>query len=250
MSYVAITGASAGIGKAIAYKFAAKGDDLIITARRADVLEEMKRDIEAKYGVNVKPIESDLSVGENAYKLYDELEGLEVKALINNAGFGNFNNLWEVDIPHMVKMIELNVKSLSILSMLYTRDYKDKEAQLINVASVGGYLTMPSTATYIATKFYVTAYTETIAMELKVANSPMKAKLLAPGPVETEFVDVANQTAKSEIDLSAFPMEFHTADQMADFTYQLYESDDVVGIVNMADMTFGTRDVIHPVFTI
>lgn len=248
MKYTLITGASSGIGKAMAYKFAKEKHNLIIVARRLEALEAMKGEIESEYGVEVKVIASDLSVEANAYKLYEQLEGTEVEVLVNNAGFGNFNNLWEVDIAHMVKMIELNVKTLSILSMLYTRDYKDKEAQLINVSSVGGYLTMPTAATYVATKFYVSAFTESLAHELKNVNSPMKAKILAPGPVETEFIDVANETAKNEIDGAGFT--FHTAEQMADFTYQLYLSDDVVGIVDMTDMSFATKPAIYPSFGI
>lgn len=248
MSHVVITGASSGIGKSIAYTFAAKGHNLVLTARRVSVLEEIKQDIESTHGVSVDVIGADLSVVENASRLYQDLSGYDITALINNAGFGNFNMLWDVDIPRMMSMIDLNVKSLSVLSMLFTRDYKDKPAQLINVASVGGYLTMPSAATYVATKFYVSAFTESLAQELKAAGAPMKAKILAPGPVETEFIDEANKTAKQEMDGSGFT--FHTADQMADFTYQLFESEGVVGIVDMSDMSFSTRDVIHPSFAL
>ncbi len=249
MSYTLITGASSGIGKAMAYKFAAEEHNLIITARRLEALKEIKKDIEAKDEVKVEVIDCDLSVEENAYKLYEKVKGFELNALINNAGYGNFNFLWDVDLPHMTKMIDLNVKSLSILSTLFTKDYKDKEAQLINVSSIGGYYSMATAATYVATKFYVAAYTESLAQELKANNLPMKAKVLAPGPVETEFVDVANQTAANKIDPSTFGT-FHTAEQMADFTYQLYKSDDVVGIVNFADMTFTTRGAIHPAFNL
>ncbi len=248
MSHVVITGASSGIGKSIAYTFAAKGHNLVLTARRVGVLEEIKQDIEATHGVQVDVLGADLSVVENAGTLYEDLSGYEITALINNAGFGNFNMLWDVEIPRMMNMIDLNIKSLSTLSMLFTKDYKDNDAQLINVASVGGYMTMPSAATYVATKFYVSAFTESLAQELKAVGSPMKAKILAPGPVETEFIDQANKTAKQEMDGSGFT--FHSADQMADFTYQLFESDDVVGIVDMSDMSFNTRDVIHPAFVL
>ncbi len=248
MSYVLITGASSGIGKSIAATFAAKGHNLILVARRLAVLEEIKQELESAHAVEVVVIGSDLSVEANAIALYEQVSSYELTALINNAGFGNFNMLWDVDMERMSNMIDLNVSSLSRLSMLFSRDYKDKEAQLINVASVGGYMTMPGAATYVATKFYVTAYTESLAMELKAAGKPMKAKVLAPGPVETEFMDQANKTAKNEMDASGFT--FHSSDQMAEFTYQLFESDDVVGIVDMSDMSFKTQDVIHPTFSI
>lgn len=217
MRYVLVTGASSGIGKSIASTFAAKGHNLILVARREQVLQDLKQELEAEHSVQVEVIASDLSVEANAIKLYEDLSGYELEAMINNAGFGNFNMLWEVDVERMSNMIDLNVKSLSVLSMLFAKDYKDKEAQLINVSSVGGYMTMPGAATYVATKFFVSAFTESLAQELKVIGAPMKAKVLAPGPVETEFIDQANKTAKNEMDGSAFT--FHTADQMAGFTY-------------------------------
>lgn len=247
MKYTLITGASSGIGKAMAYKFASEGHNLVIVARRLEVLNELKKDIEAKHKVKVEVIDCDLSVEENAYKLYNQIKDLELNVMVNNAGYGNFNFVWDIDLPHMTKMMDLNVKSLSILSSLFTKDYKDKDAQLINVSSIGGYYTMATAATYVATKFYVSAFTEALAAELKMNNLPMKAKVLAPGPVETEFIDVANKTAANEIDPSMFGT-FHTAEQMADFTYQLYKSDDVVGIVNYPEMTFTTQNAIHPAF--
>lgn len=247
MSYVLITGASSGIGKALANKFASEGHDIIITARRINVLEAMKTDIEAEHNVDVVTIESDLSVEENAYKLYEQIKAYDVLTMINNAGFGNMNNVADVDISRMVGMINLNVTVLTILSTLFTKDNQDKEAQLINVASVGGYMTMAGGATYVATKFFVSAFTESLALELRLAGSPMQAKVLAPGPVSTEFLEVANTDAKNALDESAFG-KLHTPKEMADFTYQLYQSTDVVGIVDMATMTFTTKGAIHPAF--
>ena len=84
MSYTLITGASSGIGKAMAYKFAAEAHNLIITARRLEALEEIKKDIEAKNEVKVEVIDCDLSVEENAYKLYEKVKGFELNALIFN----------------------------------------------------------------------------------------------------------------------------------------------------------------------
>lgn len=249
MKYTLITGASSGIGKAMAYKFASVGHNLVIVARRLNALNDLKEDIEAKHKVKVEVIDCDLSVEKNVYKLYEQLKRFELNVMINNAGYGNFNFVWDVDLPHMTKMMDLNVKTLSILSSLFVKDYKNRDAQLINVSSIGGYYTLATAAIYVATKFYVSAFTESLAQELKMNNLPMKAKVLAPGPVETEFVDVANKTAVNEIDPSMFGT-FHTAEQMADFTYQLYKSDDVVGIVNYPDMTFTTQNAIHPVFGI
>ena len=246
MNYTLITGASSGIGKSLAYKFASKGHNLIIVARRHDILLDMKKEIEEKHSNKVETIECDLSKDENAHALYDQVKDFEITTWINNAGFGNFNTTWDVDTDHMDNMIGLNIQSLWTLSTLYTKDYQDKEAQLINVSSIGGYNTFPMAATYIATKFFVSAFTESLASELKMFQKPLQAKVLAPGPVTTEFNDVSNVTAKNALDVESLGIPFMTADKMADCAYELYESDDVVGIVNPEDLSFKTCGPIFP----
>lgn len=251
MNYTLITGASSGIGKSLAYKFASQGHNLILVARRINILLEMKKEIEEKYGNKVEAIECDLSQGENAHALYQQVSDFEINTWINNAGFGNLNNLWDIDTAHMNSMIGLNIESLWILSTLYTKDYQDKDAQLINVSSVAGYETMPTAATYVGTKFFVSGFTESLASELKLSGKKMKAKILAPGPVATEFINVANVTAKNKFNDSDYDgFKFMTSEQMAEHAFQLYESDEMVGIVDAKDLSFKTSGPIFPMFNL
>lgn len=137
--YIVITGASSGIGAATAKAFARRGENLIIIARRVELLQSLKDEIvniSPDSDVIVKPC--DLSRSENVLELWEDLKGYELKALINNAGFGDFGFMGEHDIQKMVRMIDLNVIALAVLSSLFVRDYKYKQTQLINVSSVGG----------------------------------------------------------------------------------------------------------------
>jgi short-subunit dehydrogenase len=246
MKYTVITGASSGIGYESALAFAARGKNVIIIARREDKLEELKSEI-TKMNEEVKVVirTTDLSDPENAYKLYEDLQQFEIETWINNAGFGNFDPVAEHKLTKIESMLHLNIEALTILSSLYTRDYSNVQgAQLINVSSGGGYTIVENAVTYCATKFYVSAFTEGLAYELKGKEAKMKAKVLAPAATETEF-------AQRSFDLDDFKYEgnvpkFHTAKEMAGFMLDLYDSEHVVGIVDGLTYEFQLRDPIYP----
>lgn len=244
MKYTVITGASSGIGYEAALAFAARGKHLIITARRDTQLEELKSTITSNYpNVDVIVRAADLSVSENAYKLYEDLREFEVDTWINNAGFGNFASVAQQDLDKISAMLHLNIESLTILSSLFVRDYSNVEGtQLINVSSGGGYTIVGNAITYCATKFYVSAFTEGLSHELTSQGAPMRAKVLAPAATETEF-------AKRSFDISEFDYnetvpKFHTAKEMAGFMLDLYDSEQVVGIVDGSTYEFQLRDAI------
>jgi len=244
MKYTVVTGASSGIGYETALAFAARGQNLVIAARRKEQLEELKSEISRIHpGVDVVIREVDLSVSENAYKLYESLQGFNIETWINNAGFGNFATVAQQDLNKISAMLHLNIEALTILSSLYVRDYSNVEGtQLINVSSGGGYTIVGNAITYCATKFYVSSFTEGISHELKSQGAFMKAKVLAPAATETEF-------AKRSFDISEFEYhgtvpKFHTAKEMAGFMLDLYDSDHVVGIVDGLTYEFQLRDTI------
>ena len=116
--------------------------------------------------------------------------------------------------------------------------------QLINVSSCGGYTIVPSAVTYCASKFYVSAFTEGLAQELKAAHYKMKAKVLAPAATETEFGKTANHVSEYDYH-KRFPI-YHTAPQMAKFLLKLYDSDETVGIVNRETFEFQLTEPILP----
>lgn len=134
-------------------------------------------------------------------------------------------------------MLNLNINALTILSSLFVRDYAyTEETQLINISSCGGYIIVPNAVTYCAAKYYVSAFTEGLARELKSNNAKMRAKVLAPAATKTEFGKTANNTNEYDYDKSFGT--YHTAKQMSEFLLQLYNSDMTVGIVNRETFEF------------
>lgn len=246
MKYTVITGASSGIGYETALAFAARGKNLIIVARRLDNLEELQSRIQQmRADVQVVIRTTDLSISGNALKLYEDLKAYQIETWINNAGFGNFASIGEQNLDKIQALLHLNIETLTLLSSLYVHDYASAEGtQLINISSGGGYTIVGNAITYCASKFYVSAFTEGLAHELKASGAKMKAKVLAPAATETEF-------AKRSMDLEQFEYtgivpKFHTAEQMAGFLLELYDSDKVVGIVDGYTYNFELKDPIFP----
>ncbi|MFD0698130.1 SDR family NAD(P)-dependent oxidoreductase [Paenibacillus sp. GCM10027628] len=246
MKYTVITGASSGIGYEMALAFAARGKNLIIAARRTEELEKLKlkvANINPDLDVVIRTV--DLSVTANVYEFYESLQDYQIETWINNAGSGSFASVGEQNLNKVTTMLHLNIEALTVLSSLYVRDYADVEGtQIINISSGGGYQIVGNSVAYCATKFYVSAFTEGLAQELKEKGATIQVKVLAPAATETEFI-------KSALDLDEFNYEglvpkFHTAKEMAGFMLDLYDGEKVVGIVNGKTYDFELRDPIYP----
>ena len=244
--YTVITGASSGIGYETAKAFAGRGKNLVIAARRRDNLEMLKKEIlEERPDVDVVIRSMDLSVPENAYQFYEGLKDYGIETWVNNAGFGNYDSVADQDLGKIGAMLHLNIEALTILSSLFVRDYKDVDGtQLINVSSCGGYTIVPAAVTYCAAKFYVSAFTEGLAWELKEAGAKMKAKVLAPAATKTEFGMVANNVREYDYDKSFGT--YHTGRQMAGFLLELYDSENVVGMVDRESFSFRLAEPLFP----
>ncbi|OOR22667.1 MULTISPECIES: SDR family NAD(P)-dependent oxidoreductase [Bacillus cereus group] len=246
MKYTVITGASSGIGYETALAFATRGKNLIIAARRTEELGKLKSKVaEINPDLDVVIRTVDLSVTANVYEFYESLQVYQIETWINNAGFGNFASIGEQKLNKIETMLHLNIEALTVLSSLYVRDYADVEGtQIINISSGGGYRIVADAVTYCATKFYVSAFTEGLAQELKEKGAAMQAKVLAPAATETEFAKRSYDVDNFEYD-NVVP-KFHTAEQMAGFLLNLYDSEKVVGIVNGETYDFELRDPMYP----
>ncbi|MFC5702667.1 SDR family NAD(P)-dependent oxidoreductase [Cohnella faecalis] len=244
MKYTVITGASSGIGYETALAFAARGKNVVLAARRNEQLEELKAEItRINPDVDVIIRTTDLSIADNAYKLYESLQELQIETWINNAGFGNFASVANQDLNKIEPLLRLNIEALTILSSLFVRDYSNSEgAQLINVSSGGGYTIVGNAVTYCASKFYVSAFTEGLSHELRNQGARMQAKVLAPAATETEFAKRALNV--KDFEYHGTVPKFHTAKEMAGFMLDLYDSDKVVGIVDGLTYEFELRDAI------
>ncbi len=199
-----ITGASSGIGREFARIHAENGGDLVITARRADKLKELKNELEQKHGVNVMVIAKDLSQSNAPKEIYDEVKntGIEVDYLINNAGFGGRGKFHERDWNLDLTMIHLNVTALTALTRLFLPDFVQRNSgKILNVSSTASLLPGPLQAVYYATKAYVTSFSNAIAEELHDTNITITA--LLPGATETEFASTSGMD-KTELFKNTF----------------------------------------------
>lgn len=183
-----ITGASSGIGKDLSYILSIMNYDLILVARSIDKLEEIKKEIKT----NVTLYQYDLSNIDNCYKLYDKVKNEDIDIIINNAGFGVFGSFDKTNIDRELEMINLNIKAVHILTKLFLKDFKKKnEGYILNVASSASFLPGPLMASYYASKAYVLHLTEALYEELRRDKSNVYVGILCPGPVDTNFNNVA-----------------------------------------------------------
>lgn len=187
-----ITGASSGIGRDMARILAKLNYNLILVARNEDGLTKIKNELETENNkINITIYPMDLNIKENCYKLYENEKNIDV--LINNAGFGLFGEFTETDLEKEITMINTNITAVQILTKLYLKDMiKKDKGNILNVASIAGFMPGPLMATYYATKNYVVALTRAVRKELKKKKSNVKISLLCPGPVDTNFNKVAN----------------------------------------------------------
>ncbi|BDD05688.1 SDR family NAD(P)-dependent oxidoreductase [Aureibacter tunicatorum] len=201
-----ITGASSGIGKELARIHAEKGGDLILVARRADKLEELKAELVSKYKLNVICITKDLSVPGAAKELYEEVRAhkIEVEFLVNNAGFGLRGKFHELSWDRQYQMMQLNMLALSELTYLFLPEFvKRNSGRILNTSSTASFIPGPLQAVYYATKAYVTFFGNALAEELSDTN--ITVTTLMPGATETEFASTSgmDKTALFEQAVSA-----------------------------------------------
>ena len=235
--YIVITGASSGIGAASAKAFARRGENLILVARRKELLEELKSEIAKFADVEVVVELCDLAKQENVLALWRNLEKFELKALINNAGFGDYGKVGEQNLEKVTQMINLNIISLVTLSTLFVKKYREKETKLINISSIGGYKIVPNVVTYCASKFFVSAFSEGLYHELaQDKQAKLQAKVLAPAATKTESGMVA--TDKEGYDYDRSFKKYHTSEEMAEFLLRLYDSEYCVGSVDRDSFEF------------
>lgn len=186
-----ITGASSGIGRDMARILASKGYHLVLVARKEKELEKLAEELKEKNKNEVETIAMDLAEVENCKELHKKVQNVDI--LINNAGFGDCGNFTKTSLEKEINMINTNITAYHILMKLYLIDMKAKgEGKILNVASIAGFMPGPLMSTYYATKAYIVRISESIREELKKEKSKVQISILCPGPVNTNFNNVAN----------------------------------------------------------
>jgi short-subunit dehydrogenase len=188
MKVTLITGASSGIGEAFARALAARGENLLLVARSEDKLVSLCNELGRAHNVNCQHFALDLSEDGAGAVLFAEAvgRGLEVGALVNNAGFGSMGDFASLPIDRELNMIELNVRALVELTHLFLKPMLErKRGAIINVASTAAFQPVPFMATYAATKAFVLSFTEALWEENRARG--VKILALCPGVTETNF---------------------------------------------------------------
>jgi uncharacterized protein len=197
-----VTGASAGLGASFARQLAARGIDLVVVARRGDRLEDLAASLPVACEVLVADLAEPADLERVEARLRDPRAPVDL--LVNNAGFGLYGPVADLDTAAQARMVALNVGALTrstraVLPALLER----RAGGIINVGSVAGFQPDPFSAVYGATKAYVRSFTEALAVELR--GTGVTVTLLAPGITDTEF------QAQAGIELSGLPGGFRQA---------------------------------------
>jgi uncharacterized protein len=180
-----VTGASSGIGAAMAHELASLGVDLVLTARRRDALEAVAASCR---GVKVEIITADLGKPDAASALWDAATASgPIDILINNAGFGYFRRFDEVDWARDAELIQLNMTSLVALTRCFVDKHKTgtKPGHIVNIASTGAYQSVPNMALYAASKAFVRNFSEALHDEYQ--GTPLSVTCICPGGTDTAF---------------------------------------------------------------
>lgn len=188
MDYALITGASGGIGSALAEVFAAQGWGLLLSASRSGRLEAVKRRLEERFDAPVRLFPEDLSRPGAAQRLYGQVKaaGFSAAALVNCAGFGLLGPAETLDIPREEAMLAVNAVSLTTLTKLCLAEMKAAgRGYILNVASTGAFQPGPYNAGYFASKAYVLSYTRAVRYESR--GSGVHISALCPGTTDTDF---------------------------------------------------------------
>ena len=186
--YALITGASSGIGLELAHVAASNHLNLILLARNAERLMQLRTELEDLYPVKVLAVGCDLSDRETAEKIEILLESRKIipDILINNAGFGLYGSFDKTDIVKELNMLQLNIVTLTQLTkIIYQKMIARGSGKIMNVSSVAGFMPGPLMSVYYASKAYVLSFTEALANE--AMGTGVTVTVLCPGPTSTNF---------------------------------------------------------------
>ena len=200
-----ITGASAGIGREFARVFAAQGFDLALVARSEDKLQQLAQELGPAHAVSVTVIPQDLTLGDAAQRVFDEVQraGMKVDVLVNNAGISFVEAFADTPLDQHLRLLQLNVMALTALTWLFVDPMIERGwGRIINLASVAAFQPTPSLALYGASKAFVLSLSEALTEELRGTGVTVTA--VCPGFTDTPMVRNALADRDSLFEIPSF----------------------------------------------
>lgn len=216
MTTALVTGASAGLGAEFARQLAAKGHDLILSARRVERLDALAAELRETHGRRVSVIAADLGDATGPERLVAAIEaaGLSVDLLVNNAGLGHRGAFAEMAVAGQMATLDVNVRALVALAHAVLPGMIERgHGGILNVASTAAFQPGPWMAVYYASKAFVLSFSEALHEEVKAQGVSVSA--LCPGPVHTEFAGLAGMSDMAIFDKVAIPADRVVRDGLA-----------------------------------
>lgn len=238
-----ITGASSGIGLALAKRFAIGGYSLILVARSEDKLKALQDELIKEHGIEAFVFSYDLIQPDATQKLFDAVQqqGLQVDVLVNNAGYGDYGEFVGSDWNKQQGMISLNVMATTHLTHLFLPGMVQRgSGRILNLSSTAAFQPGPLMSVYFATKAYILSFSEAIAAE--TAGTGVTVTVLCPGPTQSNFAETADMNKVAAIQ-NLSTDNFPTAAEVADYGYQAMQKGQVVAVHGTLNklLTFSNR---------
>ncbi len=186
--YVLITGATSGIGLALAEKFAKNNYPLVLVARNTEKLKQLSRKFIQEYKVDVHTISQDLASGQAAYTIFEAVKNkcITLEILINNAGFNEVGNFTVTDLKKEIGLIKVHIASVIELTKLFLPELiQNKFGRIVYLGSTGSFMPVPGNAVYCTSKSFIYTFSRAIRHELR--NTGVKVTTLCPGATHTNF---------------------------------------------------------------
>ncbi len=234
MSYALITGASKGIGKAIALELAKRKIPIILVARNEQLLEELCNQIKETHQVDARFFAVDLAQPDGPQNLVSWLNqsSIQVHILVNNAGYGLSGMINKYSLQEHTEMMQVNMQTpVALTYLLLPNLQKQSKAFILNIASAAAYQSVPGLNVYAATKAFVLSFSRGLAYELKQSNISVTA--VSPGATDTNFAHAANVNGKKAQKMAAqFNMQPTDVAKVAVDAMFAQKKEVVVGFVN------------------
>jgi short-subunit dehydrogenase len=233
MEYALITGASKGIGRAIAEELATRGYNVLLVARSEDLLQQVAGEIASRYRSKTDWMALDLSSPDAPQNVYDwcRAKGYDVSILVNNAGYGLSGPFEKYTLEEHWNMMQLNMSTLVALTHLFLPDLRRRsKAYILNIASSAAYQAVPKLSLYAATKSFVLAFSRGLHQELH--GSPVSVTCVSPGATDTDFPSRAQLGEKGLKTAEKFNMSPTAVASIAVKGMLAGRSEVIVGLVN------------------